>query len=247
MPKRLIDYEAVWSSYKLSQCKPSSRVEYLWVYGLADAGGSFDMTNLRSLWGKVSPIRPNLTFKKFKSVLADFEKHGLLFTWTIKEKQFGHWVGSRLPGRLPAPSQKSRFYFVCPEPPRHELEAYNSGVESRYKLEPHQRRGLNQDVEGIGVGKEGKSRGIGFGIGAPGVDEPRSPGPDTAQSTAAKTAAAYSPPVYEKEKTKPKTIQVGAVTITIRECPCGTVIEPRTVVKSHGRDVCKNCHREVLL
>jgi hypothetical protein len=247
MPKRLIDYEAVWSSYKLSQCKPSTRVEYLWIYGLADAGGSFDMTNLRSLWGKVSPIRPNLTLKKFKSVLADFEKHGLLFTWTVKEKKFGHWVGSRLAGRLPAPSQKSRFYFVCPEPPRQELEAYTSGVGSRQKLDLHQGSGLNQDVEGIGIEKEGKSRGIGFGIGAPTVAEPRSPAPDTAQSTAAQPAAALTPPVYEKEKTKPQTVQVGSATITIRNCQCGTIIEPRNAVKSFGRDVCKHCAREVLL
>lgn len=247
MPKRLIDYEAVWSSYKLSRCKPSSRVEYLWVYGLADAGGSFDMTNLRSLWGKVSPIRPNLTFKKFKSVLTDFEKHGLLFTWTTKQKTFGHWVGSRLPGRLPAPSQKSRFYFVCPEPPTQELEAYISGVESRQRFDLPQGRGLNQDVDGIGIGKEGRGKGIGFGNGAPSVAVPRSPGPDTAHSTAAKAAAAFPPPVYEKEETKPQTLQVGAITITIRKCRCGTIIDPRNVINSFGRTVCKDCSREVLL
>ena len=99
MPKRLIDYEAfIWSSFKLSQCKPSSRVEYVWIYEEVDAGGPFEMTIIRSLWGKISLIRPDLSLKKLKMCLEQYERHGLLFTWDSSGKtSFGHCVGPICP------------------------------------------------------------------------------------------------------------------------------------------------------
>lgn len=205
LPKRLIDYEAVWSSFKLSLCKPSSRVEYLWIYGLADAGGSFELTNLRAIHGKVAAIRPNFTLRKLKMALEDLETNGLLFVWCKNEKRFGHWVGSRVPGRLPPASQRSRFYFVCPEPPKRELEAYNSGFDSRHRLDSGQGRGLNQDLDvDLDVDGIGKGRGIGFGFGAP-VTGSQVPLVSEAQGTVAKPATASLSPSIQKQETEKAT------------------------------------------
>ncbi len=147
MPKRLIDYDALWTSGKLSNCKPSHRVEYLWIYGLADAGGSFEMTNLRALWGKVAPIRPDLTIEKLKNALRDFQKHGLLYVWKSKEKIFGHWVGSRYAGRLPPPSQRQRYFVLCPEPDKELLLQYETAFESSHSLDC--KLDKDMDLDGI--------------------------------------------------------------------------------------------------
>jgi hypothetical protein len=189
MPKRLIDFDALWSSRRLSQCTPSSRVEYLWIYGLADASGSFEMTNLRAIWGRVAAIRPDLTIRKLKACLEQFEKHGLLFVWTEKGKKFGHWVGSRKEGRLPPPSTKSRYYLVCPLPPVELLENYDSRYKFDYSHDLPQDTGL-----GLGLGLESDVDGDGkrIGFGAP-----------SAQSTAAKTAAASSPFPSKSEIQRP--------------------------------------------
>src|SRR5574337_1114273 len=57
MPKRVIDFEAMWASDKLAACAVWARREYAWLYGLADCSGSFELSNLRVVWGKVRPTR----------------------------------------------------------------------------------------------------------------------------------------------------------------------------------------------
>lgn len=126
MPKRIIDYEAIYTSTRLFDCPEEIRVEYLWIYGLADGSGSFEMTNLRVIHQKLSTIRPHFTLKRLATCLAAFEKAGLLFVWYYSGKKWAHWVGSTKKGRLPPPSEKSRHYLVCPQPPKQELDAYNS-------------------------------------------------------------------------------------------------------------------------
>jgi hypothetical protein len=39
MPKRVIDFDAMWGSDKLAACAPWAQAEYAWLYGLADASG----------------------------------------------------------------------------------------------------------------------------------------------------------------------------------------------------------------
>ena len=41
--------------------------------------------------------------------------------------------------------------------------------------------------------------------------------------------------------------QLDAFSKKFRKCVCGQIIEPQSVVKSFDRDVCKFCHREVML
>ena len=39
MPKRVIDFDALWASDKLASCAEWAQSEYAWLYGLADASG----------------------------------------------------------------------------------------------------------------------------------------------------------------------------------------------------------------
>src|SRR4029077_1650008 len=45
MPKRVLDFDAMWGSDKLAACAPWAQAEYAWLYGLADASGCFEVTN----------------------------------------------------------------------------------------------------------------------------------------------------------------------------------------------------------
>src|SRR5260370_24651766 len=64
MPKRVLDFDALWASDKLASCAEWAQSEYAWLYGLADASGSFDITNLRVIWGRVAAIRQNLSLER---------------------------------------------------------------------------------------------------------------------------------------------------------------------------------------
>ncbi|MGC1188169.1 MAG: hypothetical protein WA871_12330 [Candidatus Acidiferrales bacterium] len=124
MPKRVIDADAMWSSDKLAACAEWAQAEYAWLYGLADASGSFELTNLRVIWGRVAAIRRNFTIERLEQVFEEFGAHGLLFRWESSGKRFGHWTGSDVPGRLPAPSWRARLEKLAPPVPRKELAEY---------------------------------------------------------------------------------------------------------------------------
>jgi hypothetical protein len=123
--KRIIDYDALWSSDRVEKCKPEFRYEYAWLYGLADARGSFELTTTHKIHHRVAAIRPDLTIQKLEDVLAEFERVGLLFTWEAQGKRWGHWVGSTNPGRLPSQSKLDRSHYkvVAPSVPLVELKA----------------------------------------------------------------------------------------------------------------------------
>ncbi len=127
MPKRVIDFDALWASDKLASCAEWAQSEYAWLYGLADASGSFEMTNLRVIWGRVAAIRKNLTLERLGEVFDEFIARGLLFTWEEKGKRYGHWTGSDVPGRLPPPSWRMRLEKLAPPVPRQALAAYSAG------------------------------------------------------------------------------------------------------------------------
>ena len=132
MPKRVIDADAMWSSDKLAACAEWAQAEYAWLYGLADASGSFELTNLRVIWGRVAAIRRNFSIERLEQVFEEFGAHGLLFRWEASGKRYGHWTGSDVPGRLPAPSWRVRLEKLAPPVPRKELQEYlarfSSGV-----------------------------------------------------------------------------------------------------------------------
>lgn len=124
MPKRVLDFDALWSSDKLAACAPWAQAEYAWLYGLADCNGSFELTNLRVIWGRVAAIRHALTLQRLEQVFAEFIARGLLFTWEAGGKRYGHWTGSDQPGRLPPPSWRARLERLAPPVPKAELAAF---------------------------------------------------------------------------------------------------------------------------
>src|SRR5208282_4937898 len=124
MPKRVLDFDAMWGSDKLASCAEWAQAEYAWLYGLADASGSFEMSNLRVIWGRVAAIRGNFTMERLAATFEEFVAHGLLFTWCENGNRYGHWTGSDVPGRLPPPSWRVRLERLAPAVPREKLAAY---------------------------------------------------------------------------------------------------------------------------
>src|SRR5579864_1995770 len=124
MPKRVIDFDAMWGSDKLASCAAWAQAEYAWLYGLADASGCFELTNLHVIWGRVAAIRGNLTIERLEQVFAEFQDKGLLFVWEHEGKRYAHWTGSDVPGRLPPPSWRMRLERFAPPVPKQRLAEY---------------------------------------------------------------------------------------------------------------------------
>jgi hypothetical protein len=124
MPKRVIDFDAMWGSDKLASCADWAQAEYAWLYGLADASGCFEMTNLRVIWGRVAAVRENFTIERLEQVFAEFQDKGLLFVWAHEGKRYAHWTGSDVPGRLPPPSWRMRLEKFAPPVPKLLLAEY---------------------------------------------------------------------------------------------------------------------------
>src|SRR5579862_1255129 len=114
----------MWGSDKLASCAHWAQAEYAWLYGLADACGCFEITNLRVIWGRVAAIRGNLTLERLEQVFDEFQDKGLLFVWECDGKRYAHWTGSDVPGRLPAPSWRVRLERFAPPIPKAQLEEY---------------------------------------------------------------------------------------------------------------------------
>ena len=131
MPPRMIDGEALWASEKLHRCNttiPATiAVYYPWFYPLADAYGSFEITSLRVIHGKIAANLEFLTLDHTKAILDEFQREGLLFVWEHQGKRFAHWTNSDRPGRLPKPSERHRYRRLAPEVPATELARYMSG------------------------------------------------------------------------------------------------------------------------
>jgi hypothetical protein len=126
MPKRVIDFDAMWGSDKIAACAEWAQAEYAWLYGLADPSGCFEVTNLRVIWGRVAAIRQNLTIERLEQIFDEFQDKGLLFVWEQDGKRYGHWTGSDVPGRLPPPSWRMRLERLAPPVPKRQLEEYVS-------------------------------------------------------------------------------------------------------------------------
>ncbi len=176
MPKRVIDFDALWASDKIAACAEWAQAEYAWIYGLADANGSFELTNLRVPHAKVAAIRKNLPFERFEQIIDEFHDKGLLFIWTAGGKRYGHWTGCDRPGRLPRESRRTPRYgpIFAPPVPKEELAAYltqctsrrdaksgaagNSGDKSEYQSVYCD----SKPVDGLGLGL-GLGKGVGVG------------------------------------------------------------------------------------
>jgi hypothetical protein len=130
VPKRVLDFDALWASDQIASCPAWAQAEYAWLYGLADASGSFELTNLRVIWGRVAAVRKDLSIERLEEIFQEFIARGLLFTWQAGGKRYGHWTGSDVPGRLPPPSWRARLERLAPPLPRKELAEYMSRFSS---------------------------------------------------------------------------------------------------------------------
>jgi hypothetical protein len=156
MPKRVIDFDAMWGSDKLLACAEWAQAEYAWLYGLADASGCFELTNLRVIWGRVAAIRRNLTIERLEQVFDEFQDKGLLFVWEHEGKRYGHWTGSDVPGRLPPPSWRMRLERFAPPVPKQRLAEYMAQFSrGRAALASAEFRGAEREEP---AGKEGNFR-----------------------------------------------------------------------------------------
>ena len=126
MPKRVIDFDAMWGSDKIAACAEWAQAEYAWLYGLADPSGCFEVTNLRVIWGRVAAIRRNLTIERLEQIFGEFQNKGLMFVWEQDGKRYAHWTGSDVPGRLPPPSWRMRLERLAPPVPKQLLAEYVS-------------------------------------------------------------------------------------------------------------------------
>ena len=160
MPKRVLDFEGLWASDKIAACAEWAQAEYAWCYGLADANGSFELTNLRVLFGKIGAIRKNLSLERLEQCIDEWHDKGLLFIWSLDGKRYGHWTGREKPGRLPRESRRTPRYgpTFAPSVPKNELQAYATHCASRCDTETVALR--HDRVGGLGLGV-----GLGIGIG----------------------------------------------------------------------------------
>jgi hypothetical protein len=139
MPKRVIDFDAMWASDKIAACAEWAQAEYAWLYGMADCAGCFELTNLRVTWGRVAAIRRSFSIERLEQVLNEFQDKGLLFVWNESGKRYGHWTGSDVPGRLPPPSWRNRLERLAPAVPRDlfgkYVAAHSIGVKNKSRCE----------------------------------------------------------------------------------------------------------------
>jgi hypothetical protein len=193
----MIDFDSLWASEKLSACDSATRVEYLWLYGLADANGSFEL-NMISIHSRVSAIRPRLTVRRLGKIFAELERHGLLFTWSENGKRYGHWTGSDRPGRLPKPSERHRYKKLAVDVPKESLADY----ESRFRRDSV----ATASPLGVGVELEFDLKGDGKGVGqeapkALGIGELATPAnsptltPDSTSENPLARTTSISPPL----------------------------------------------------
>lgn len=161
MPRRIIDGDAIWESDKLATCvtkiPATVAVYYPWFYCLADANGSFEMTNVRVIHSKVAVNLPFLKKIHVEIILKEFEENGLLFVWKQNGKRYGHWSCSDKDGRLPPASIRDRYGKNAPPVPSVELSEYEDkwrpGLD-KVKSESGQDLDVDLDVDLDWKGKE---------------------------------------------------------------------------------------------
>lgn len=117
-----IDYDALWASDKIARCSDEAQADYAWVYGVADAWGCFELSNLRVIHGRVAAIRKGLSFERLEQDFKEYRINGLCFLWQGAGKSYGYWTGCEK--RLPPISARCRYARSTPAPPEDQLERY---------------------------------------------------------------------------------------------------------------------------
>jgi len=134
MPMRLIDFDALWTSGKLSKLqRAEDRRMYLWLFGMADGHHGVFECDALLIWQKSCAFMcPDQTPATIERLLDELERAKLLFRWTGTEprcrgKVLGFWVGIEKAGRLPPPSKKKKIPVKYEPPPQDALARFLAG------------------------------------------------------------------------------------------------------------------------
>ena len=149
MTKRVLDGERVWRFDKLSHVKPAwMRAELANLLPLSLSNGVFE-ADARRIWSLVySYNRSEITLKNVESILAEYDRVGVLFRWVDPQtsKIWGYWVG------LPSQSRLARKHEANgPNPPAQDLKTF---ILKRSSQCPASGEGSS----GLGSGSEEASR-----------------------------------------------------------------------------------------
>ena len=122
MPKRVVDGKSLWRFDQLSHVRPTwMRAELANLLPLSLANGVFEV-DPRRIWQLVySHNRSEITLKEVESILAEYERVGVLFRWVDRQtsKLWGYWVG------LPNQSRLARKHeAIGPNPPAQDLKTF---------------------------------------------------------------------------------------------------------------------------
>ncbi len=118
MPKRVIDFDAMWGSDKLASCAVWAQAEYAWADSLADASGCFEVTNLRVIWGAWRPSVGILRLSGWSRCLRNSAgTKGCCLFGSTKEKVTRTGLGAMCRG-IAAPSWRSRLEKFAPSVPK---------------------------------------------------------------------------------------------------------------------------------
>src|SRR5271157_197793 len=118
MPARVVDGKGVWRSKKIKQLLPHHRYEYTNLLPLAEANGVFE-ADIDTIWSEVYSFnREDITKQNVADILADMVQVGLLRVWSENGKTWGYWTGIEKSGRLPKPSELSKYKNLPPYPPK---------------------------------------------------------------------------------------------------------------------------------
>lgn len=137
MPKRVVDGEAIATSFKIRRIQEEWRIHYPYLLTLALANGTFEC-DPEVIWAKRYAIfMPSMTKEHIAEMIGAFEAADLLRTWRDKEGRLcGWWVGINKPGRLPPKSRLKRHEEALgPELPRAVLSQPTCNLTAGHQVE----------------------------------------------------------------------------------------------------------------
>jgi hypothetical protein len=170
VPKRVVDGEAIATSFKIRRIQEEWRIHYPYLLTLALANGTFEC-DPEVIWAKRYAIfMPSMTKEHVAEMIRAFEAADLLRTWRDKEGRLcGWWVGINKPGRLPPKSRLKRHEEALgPELPRAVLSQPTCNLTAGHQVEcvgPVQDGAQETPTEHVRNTSAGLGLGLGLGSG----------------------------------------------------------------------------------
>src|ERR1035438_3832944 len=109
MPSRMINGDAIWTSMKLLSVSEELRVEYAWVLPSADANGCCEYNPALIYRNCYAMLRDGWTPAKVAALFDALEAAKMVYRFEHSGKQYAFFLGMEREGRLPKPSERSRY------------------------------------------------------------------------------------------------------------------------------------------